>query len=334
MRTVVIMAMIAIAAITYITFPTAGVDRRSNGSQNVLLFPSLFKGLNEINKIQVQSNQGQLILTKEKGRWILSTADNYPADISIIKKFLLQLTEIKVIKTKTRNEIQYAALGVNPIEDKGYERYQITIYKKQNEIAQSLMVKKAFHENNRTFMRKIGQKEVFETEGKLELTTDKINWLDANIVSVSSNRIKRVTVNTPDEKFTLSRKADSPIYFKIDELGDHLEEKSQISTSTLAALLESLRFNDVRKKSFINEAPRLSSFRFDLTKEGESIEIVDYQTKLGVFSQFNLLSGSPDTDPSFVSPELIKKFVFKLPKYKRRLLNKRLSDLTKLKANN
>ena len=328
------MSIIAIASILYITLYTDGLDRSNSiSNQNIWLFPSLLTVVDEINQIQIQLNNEQLILKKLKGSWVLNTADNYPANIPIIKKFLLQLTGIKIIKTKTSKETEYRALGVNSLEQEGYDRYQITIYKNQNEVIQSFLIKKDFHENNRTFMRKINQKEVYETEGQLELTMDKINWLDANIINVSSNKIKRVTVDTPEEKFTLARREGSLIHFKIDGLDKNLEEKSQISTSTLAAFMESLRFNDVKEKSLLKNAQQLSRFRFDLKTKNQSIEVIDYQTKLGIFTEFNLVGGPPSKDSNFVNPELIKQFVFKLPQYKRRLLNRRLSDLTKKKTN-
>ena len=62
----------------------------------------------------------------------------------------------------------------------------------------------------------------------------------------------------------------------------------------------------------------------------DTVEIIDYETKFGIFTEFNLSDSlSTSSNYDYTKPVLLEKFVFLLPKYKRRLLEKRIPDLTK-----
>jgi len=325
------MATTAIAAITYIVI--FSVDSNQGGAkQSNLLFPNLFNVLDKIEKIEFLKNDNQLVVKKIEGKWVVGSADNYPANVSMIKKFLFNLTEIKTINIKTTNPSQHRNLAVNDIGEEGEDRFQITISIEPEKEITKFVIKEKFHNDNRTFIKKVGQKEVFETQGALSLTTNKIKWLNADIIDLPSNAIKRITVNHLNENFTLVRLDESSIQFKIEELDEDLVEKSPMFTSAISAFLESLKFNDVKRKEIINDSKKLGSFTF-ITKDGEEIRVQDFKTVSGVFTEFSIVKEtSSETDSDFINPNLIKKFVFKLPKYKRRLLDKKLSDLTRRKS--
>ena len=92
---------------------------------------------------------------------VVESADDYPARVSTIKKFLLDLTEIKTIDIKTTDPSQYRNLAVNHIGEKGLNRLQITISIDQGKEIVKFIVKEKFHNDNRTFIKKVGQKRKF-----------------------------------------------------------------------------------------------------------------------------------------------------------------------------
>ena len=252
--------------------------------------------------------------------------------VSTIKKFLLDLTEIKTIDIKTTDPSQYRNLAVNHIGEEGQDRFQITISIEQGKEIVKFIIKEKFHNDNRTFIKKVGQKEVFETQGALFLSADKIKWLNADIIDLSSNAIKRITVKHPDENFILVRLDESSIQFKIEGLDEDSIEKSPTFTSAISAFLESLKFNDVKRKEIIKDSKKLASFTFKTTN-GEEIRVQDFETVSGIFTEFSIAKDpSSESNSIFTNPDLIQKFVFKLPRYKRRLLDRKLSDLTKRKS--
>ena len=174
--------------------------------------------LDKVDKIEFLKSDNKLIVKKIKGEWVVESADDYPARVSTIKKFLLDLTEIKTIDIKTTDPSQYRNLAVNHIGEKGLNRLQITISIDQGKEIVKFIVKEKFHNDNRTFIKKVGQKEVFETQGALSLSADKIKWLNADIIDLSSNAIKRITVNHPDENFILVRLDESSSNSKLKDL--------------------------------------------------------------------------------------------------------------------
>ncbi len=322
-----IMASLAIAAVGYILFLSTDPDKGTTNQYNSL-FPDLFNNLDKVEKIKLVKQGNTLVLKKIQNQWVVKSADNYPANVSTIKKFLLDLTAIKTINIKTSDPLQYRNLAVNKIEDEGHNRFQITISNESGNEIEKFIVKEKFHNDTRTFIKKAGQKEVFETQGAVSLSINKIEWLNADITNLSSKAIDKITIDHIDEQFTLIRMKDS-IHFKIDKLDDNLLEKSPIFTSAIAAFLESLKFNDVKGREITNDSKRLSSFIFKTTSD-EEIKVEDFETDSGVFTEFSIgKKSSAKTDSIFIDPSSVNKFVFKLPKYKRRLLDRRLSDLTK-----
>ena len=329
MRTVLIMAIIALSFILYITIDGKDISKNTV-NQNALFLPALFKEIDKIIEINIQDGKDKLVLSKVEEQWIVKSAADYPANVSVIKQLLLNLTEIKILRIKSNQQPQHRNLGVNPLGEEGKERLQITIFNESKKIKEDFIFKKKFHEKNRTFMRSVRQNEVYETEGQLDLSTDNIKWLDANLINIPSDKISSITVERTNENFTLNRKKNSPIYFEVSNLDKRLVEKSATFTSALAAFLESLRFNDVKKKSLIENADVKSRHVFFLSNMNEHVEIIDYETKFGIFTEFNLSDSlSISSNYDYTKPELLEKFVFLLPKYKRRLLEKRISDLTK-----
>ena len=325
------MATSAIAAIAYIVLLSTD-SNQENAKQRNLLFPDLFNVLDKVDKIEFLKNDNKLIVKKIEGEWVVESADNYPAKVATIKKFLLDLTEIRTIDIKTTDPSQYRNLAVNHIGEEGQDRFQITISIEQGKEIVKFIIKEKFHSDNRTFIKKVGQKEVFETQGALFLSADKIKWLNADIINLSSNAIKRITVKHLDENFTLVRLDESSIQFKIDGLDENLIEKSPTFTSGISAFLESLKFNDVKRKEIIKDSKKLVSITFKTT-DGEEIRVQDFETVSGIFTEFNIAKDlSLETNSIFTNADLIQKFVFKLPKYKRRLLDRKLSDLTKRKS--
>ena len=323
------MAIIALSFILYITIEGKDISK-DNVKHNALFLPALFKDIDKIIEINIQDGKDKLVLSRVEEQWVVKSADDYPANVSVIKKLLLDLTGIKILRIKSNQKLQHRNLGVNPIEEQGKERLQITILKESKQVKEDFIFKAKFHEKDRTFMRSIRQKEVYETEGQLDLSTDNIRWIDANLINIPSYKISSIIVERTNENFTLTRKKDSPIYFEVSNLDKRLVEKSATFTSALAAFLESLRFNDVKKKSVIENAEVKSRHVFFISNTDEYVEIIDYQTKFGIFTGFNLSDGlSSSSDYDYTKPELIERFVFLLPKYKRRLLEKRVSDLTK-----
>ena len=120
------MATSAIAAIAYIVLLSTDSNQEKAKQRN-LLFPDLFNVLDKVDKIEFLKNDNKLIVKKIEGEWVVESADNYPAKVATIKKFLLDLTEIRTIDIKTTDPSQHRNLAVNNIGEEGQNRFQITI---------------------------------------------------------------------------------------------------------------------------------------------------------------------------------------------------------------
>ena len=77
MRTVMIMATMAIVAVVYILFLSVDTNGRSTNQYN-LLFPDLFNVLDKVEKIKLEKEGNEVVLKKTGEHWLIESADNYP----------------------------------------------------------------------------------------------------------------------------------------------------------------------------------------------------------------------------------------------------------------
>ena len=89
------MAIIALSFILYITIHRNQDISKNTVNQNALFLPALFKEIDKIIEINIQDGKDKLVLSKLKNGFVKS-ADDYPANVSVIKQLLLNLTEIKI----------------------------------------------------------------------------------------------------------------------------------------------------------------------------------------------------------------------------------------------
>lgn len=84
--------------------------------ENKLVFPELFKDINEVAQINIKNHDNELNLYKESGVWKLQNPANLPVYQERIRSFLSSLIEARYFERKTANAEYLSRFGLSPIE--------------------------------------------------------------------------------------------------------------------------------------------------------------------------------------------------------------------------
>ena len=77
------------------------------------LVPSFNEMLEKIAYIEFVNNQGNSIIEKVDDQWLLTSANNFPANTELLSRFFIQLREAKIIDNKTNREDLHYKLGLD-----------------------------------------------------------------------------------------------------------------------------------------------------------------------------------------------------------------------------
>ena len=316
------------------------------------LYPALIENINDINKILIRSADDATELKRDGETWTISNRDNFPAKFDAVKSTLLKIADTSVIEKKTAIAEKYATLGVNDPTDADGKGVRVDIHNNDGEQLVALIIGnerqgRALGEAN-YYIRRVEDEASYLVSGELDISAQVDDWLEADIVDIDTERVRRITI-TPDgdKPIIIGKEKSSDNFFTVANVPEGFKAKSRATVSSLGALLLSLRFEDVIAASHVAEAtPRgkVEAVTFDgLTA---TLERYDYQDNEYVKFSFSynaddaIAESSGDDEASEdqqEAPSVAEEveqlnarttgWLYKLPDFKMRMLDKRLSDL-------
>jgi len=98
--------LIVLAIVTLAVILAAGIASRLRAPQSTIntqvLFPELAGRINDIAAITIKGNKGTIVLQQQGERWVLASADNYPALFNRIKQNVVGMSELRIVDEKMK----------------------------------------------------------------------------------------------------------------------------------------------------------------------------------------------------------------------------------------
>ncbi|MGR8948258.1 MAG: DUF4340 domain-containing protein [Gammaproteobacteria bacterium] len=349
-----IILIIVTLAVVYGAWQVSKTNAPTVELSNETLYPTLIDQVNDINNILIRSADDATELKRVGDNWVISNRDNFPAKFDAVKSTLLKIAEVTVIEKKTAVAEKYATLGVNDPTSANGTGVRVDIHNSSNEQLVSLIIGnerqgRALGEAN-YYIRRVDDAASYLASGDLDISAQVDDWLEPNIVDIDTERVRQITITPDGEDPVIIQKAKpTDNFFTVANIPAGFKAKSRATVSSLGALLLSLRFEDVISASKVSSStPRgtVEALTFDgLTA---NLERYDYQDNEYVkmsfsFDENNVVAESldssektEDADESTrqsVAEEVTAlnaktgSWLYKLPDFKMRMLDKRLSDL-------
>jgi hypothetical protein len=262
---------ILFAIIIVLTIVSVLVDSNSDTSRSDAqvtgekLFPKLYDQLNTITNIEISNASGSVSIIKPTGSdvlatiWQVKSSDNYPGDVTQIRKTLIALAELEKVEVKTKKEKNYAKLGVQSITDgraiTGQSSF-ITVTAGNEKLASIIIGnRKAGHTprtrgiKNLNYARLIDDSQVWLIAGNLAIPALK-NYMNTEITKIPVTRIQKVNIKHPKgDALTISKNSKTDKEFVLKQLTKNKELSNPGILNTIASALSNLSFDDVATKS-------------------------------------------------------------------------------------
>ena len=300
-----------------------------------VLYPNLLENINQVSKIKIRNNEREITLVKIEQQWMISENDNFLAKTELIKRALLKMASLKMIEKKSTSEAGHRVLGVNDLKEKGIPRLQITLSTSSDITLVNLIIGKKITDTigERYFARKNDEAQSWVIEGAVDFSSQPIAWVNSNIINIEPEMIKSVVIEAIGEPtVTVTKTNKSNTLFTLQDIPEGGKPKSATLISSFGSLLTDLRFDDVLSSKRLADAVPIRSTTVQLFENVEII-LLDYSLRGKVYTKIKIEKPQNGDalaipkDSEYVLNNEHDKWAYLLPRYKRRILERKFTSL-------
>jgi hypothetical protein len=286
--------LVKLGAAAIVLFGAAWLSRQSGKPADVALssdspvVPGLAQEINNVTGVKLTGagNVPIISLKKTDKAWIAEDVNNYPADLSKIREYLIKLSEAKVREAKTSNVKSYEKLGVEDLIAANAKGIQLELFGLKQP------VKIIFGQPSGTggmgvYFRKVGDAQSYLASGAIRPEAAQNLWLNAELTNIAASRIKSVEILPPTGETLVAQKT---LVDDADWVVQNVPNGKSLSSPSvgnqLAGTLDNLRFESVEPASkaepVIESTYRAKYLGFD----GVIIEITAWEKDSKGYARF------------------------------------------------
>jgi hypothetical protein len=156
------------------------------------LLPSLANELNTVTSLSVRKGSAIPAVTvhKQGEQWTVAERADYPANVSKLRRLVLNLSDAKIREEKTSNPANYSMIGVEDPSHAGATGAEVEVVAQDGKHA--VIVGKPAGEGN--FVRRAGEEVSFLVEPGIPVEADPRYWIDTRLLDIPTDKIQSVEV--------------------------------------------------------------------------------------------------------------------------------------------
>jgi hypothetical protein len=248
-------------------------------SSNAYVLQELRGHVNDISALRFIGGGNTTVVSLKKigNAWVALNADNYPADVSKLRNYLVAMSESKIREAKTSVESSYGKLGVEDIATSGAKGLVLELDGLKSPV-KLIIGSVAGRGGDGAYVRKVGEKQSFLAGGQIRPEATVSAWVQADIVHVPSSRVQQVQFTGPGTESLRVRKtlaADAD--WSVQDVPKGKEVSSASVGNELAGVLDSLRLEAVSKTAPGQEDAASLRKAIISTFDGLMVEITSYE---------------------------------------------------------
>jgi len=334
--------LVAILAVLAVLAGLALQGQRATSPGDGPFVPGLRDDLNGINRIVVTGPGNAVIATLERGaeRWTVAGRNNYPADISRIRKNLLALAEARIVEEKTSNPDFYDRLGVQDMDSASAGGLQLTITGGKAPV-DLIIGNTPAGAADLTYVRRVGEPRTWLVGAQFDLARTGGEWLDRSVTDVPAERIQSVTIDHPGIETLRITRAPAPaqpapetaeaaagiVEFQVANVPAGRELSYPGVANGVASALADLQLEDVQTRDALGAAPGKPVVARFVTTDGLTIEASSWRLPDGTRVTFNASGEGEAASEAADLNARLGGWVYTLPSYKTEQLTRRLQEL-------
>lgn len=303
---------------------------RSNDGERIsgqLLLPDFGPVANDTTSITIRGPEGSDAVTLHRvdEQWLVSSRDNYAADIGKLRQLVIALAEARILEEKTSDPALYEKLGVDD-PDSGGKGRRVTVSGADFEYA---VILGNSTQGKYRYARDVAAAPSYLIDKDPSLPTTTDDWLLADLLDISAQRIKHVSIAHADgESIVIAKDTEEQTDFSVQDIPTGRELSYATVANGIGGALAGLKLESVRPEV---AAPATTTTNF-LTWDGLAItaEIVaDGDESWIRFSAATSDAESTVTDEVAAINRRLAGWQYQLPDYKKDLLVRHWNDLLK-----
>tara|TARA_B100000427_G_scaffold323075_1_gene325975 strand:- start:23 stop:1027 length:1005 start_codon:yes stop_codon:yes gene_type:complete len=292
-----------------------------------IIFDKIQSTLNDINEIIIDNGKKKVSIIKDNENWYMTSKFNYKIKNEIVRKNLIQISELRYFEKKTKEGFLYSRLDLNfPDNDENKSKFISIIDKNGNSLVEFILGKR---KKNGVYIRKKNDEQSWLTAGILDMSSIEKDWLETNILNIDFKDVKMISMNhsKKEQSFSLT-KDEKNENFLIENLTKDQLPKSDLIANFLGYLYTNLFFEDVSERKKFNEDKFLTKIDFELFNDTKISAIIFTENDIQ-WINFSLNNESINElkKQNIIFVDDINNWSYKLSSTKYNNINTKLKDL-------
>jgi len=316
-------SLFVLALISFLIQPRYETSLKRGGA----IFENIKNQLNDIKEININNNEKKISIIKDQDNWYMASKSNYKVKNEVVRKNLIQISELRFFEKKTKEEYLYSRLNLEyPNDEDGNSKFISIINSDKEALIEFILGKR---KKNGVYIKKLKDKQTWLTSGTLDMSSVERDWLETKILNIDYQDVKKVSVNHLNKKESFSlTKDDKNENFLIDNLTKEQIPKSDLIANHIGYFFTNLIFEDVVKRKNVIDSELRTKINFELF-DGTNIFAFIFNEDKDTWINFEIDEQSTfklkDNNKIFVNN--IQNWSYKLSSKKYNFVNAKLDDL-------
>ncbi len=218
------------------------------------LVPSFDELLGKISYIEFSNSQGTSIIEDIDDQWLITTADNFPANTELLSRFFIQLREANILDAKTNREDLLYKLG---LDDEN--KMQLILKSKDDEVLYSLDIGIYNYNIPGSYIKATDSNQSYLVSTNLTADVSDFYWVPTDLINIGKSQIKSIQIYNQN-MINLSMKEGELEHTNLTSQFNEIDNDKIIDAQNI---LTDLQHNGFILKSELPNSPDLKT-RFTL----------------------------------------------------------------------
>ena len=227
------------------------------------IFDNIQDKLNNIKEISIDNKRNKISIIKDNNNWYMSSKSNYKVKNEVVRRNLIQISELRFFEKKTKEEFLYSRLDLDyPNNEEGDSKLVSIINNEDKTLVEFVLGKR---KKNGVYIKKLNDQQTWLTSGILEMSSIENDWLETLILNIEYKDVKRVSIIQQNQKDSFSlEKDENNENLKINDLNKDQLPKSDLIANFLGYYFSNLIFEDVTKRKSLENSNIVTKIKFEL----------------------------------------------------------------------
>ncbi len=220
--------------------------------------------VNTVTRIEVHGPEEaeQVSLERRPEGWGVVQRRHYPAQVGMIRRLLLDLSEAKLFERKTDNPEQHAQLGLGRIDEPGAVGQQVALHFEGGGL--TVRIGSRPSGRNSTYVRTAGDDQAWLVDRTFTIPAEPRRWLEPTLLDIGMEQIERIRIEHPDGEVIEGQRAtdEGGVRFDVLRVPAGRSLKNEFILSRAAGSIASLSLEDVmpvdQAREYVQDASRIT----------------------------------------------------------------------------